>query len=243
VNCSEETLVAFLAGDLAPDEARSFDEHLISCESCWTAVQEDRRARLLLERAQQPLPDGLADRVSLAIELAASERAESAPSARRHRLSPLGRARPKTDARTRRMALTIGGIAACAALGLGLGFGLGGSPAGEPMQISALANLAEHLGQNSEMPARPLVADGQRMLVRAMRFEGVPVVVATSEQPFPMARASELVAGSSSDTWMATMGEMGAYCVNRSRGGKSMLVIAHMPAAELPMVAARLRLI
>ena len=41
----ERMLAAFLAGDLCPDEARRWDEHLLECEQCWRAVREDRVGR------------------------------------------------------------------------------------------------------------------------------------------------------------------------------------------------------
>jgi anti-sigma factor RsiW len=41
----EPTLLAFLEGTLTATEAEGFDAHLLGCESCWTAVREDRAGR------------------------------------------------------------------------------------------------------------------------------------------------------------------------------------------------------
>ena len=73
MTCPEERLVAFLAGELAPEEERSFDEHLLGCEQCWRAVQADRAARLALEQLRQPAPTGLQGRVAASVALAAAE--------------------------------------------------------------------------------------------------------------------------------------------------------------------------
>jgi hypothetical protein len=56
---------------------------------------------------------------------------------------------------------------------------------------------------------------------------------------------SHLVAGSSSTAWMATRGSLALYCVNRpiGRDRTSMFLVADMPMARLPEVAARLHLI
>ena len=85
MTCPEQPILAFLAGELSPEEERRFDEHLLGCEHCWRAVQADRAARLALEQLRQPAPAGLQGRVALAVALAATE-APDGP----------GRARPET---------------------------------------------------------------------------------------------------------------------------------------------------
>ena len=67
MTCPEERLVAFLAGELSPEEERRFDEHLLGCEQCWRAVQADRAARLALEQLRQPAPAGLQGRVAASV--------------------------------------------------------------------------------------------------------------------------------------------------------------------------------
>jgi hypothetical protein len=86
---------------------------------------------------------------------------------------------------------------------------------------------------------------GQRIAVRAYRVDGVTTLVAVSDRPFPMPANSHLVAGSSSQAWMATRGSLALYCVNRPTGDDhhSMFLVADMPMARLPEVAARLHLI
>src|SRR5258707_7334301 len=67
-------LAGFLAGELDAAGARRWDEHLLECEQCWRAVRQDRSSRLAARVLRQPAPPGLADRVALAVELAAAGR-------------------------------------------------------------------------------------------------------------------------------------------------------------------------
>jgi len=76
-------VIAFLSGELPPDEERRFDEHLLSCEQCWQAVKADQAARLALEKLRQPAPAGLQERVALAIALASQDEAKIAAGQRR----------------------------------------------------------------------------------------------------------------------------------------------------------------
>ena len=71
----DRLLGTFLAGALDPAAAWRWDEHLLECEQCWRAVQEDRDGRRAAEFLRQPAPPGLADRVALAVEVAAADRA------------------------------------------------------------------------------------------------------------------------------------------------------------------------
>jgi hypothetical protein len=87
------------------------------------------------------------------------------------------------------------------------------------------------------------VIAGQPLTVRAYQLEGTEELVATSARPFPMPSTSHLLPGSSSQAWMATKGRLSMYGVNRRGGGQSMFVVADMPMAEMPQLAARLDLI
>ena len=84
-------LARFLAGTLGPGQARRWDEHLLECEQCWRAVQQDRDGRRAAELLRQPAPPVLADRVAFAVEVAAAGRA-----AARRRAHPGIRLRRRT---------------------------------------------------------------------------------------------------------------------------------------------------
>jgi hypothetical protein len=58
-----------------------------------------------------------------------------------------------------------------------------------------------------------------------------------------MPAASRVLTGSSMHAWMATQGKIAEYCVNQPAGKTSMLIVAEMPEAELPNVAAQLHLL
>lgn len=72
-------LDAFLAGDLDPEAARRVDEHLLTCDPCWRAVDEDRTGRAAALTLREPADPQLADRVKLAIELAVPSQPSPAP--------------------------------------------------------------------------------------------------------------------------------------------------------------------
>ncbi|HLX78062.1 MAG TPA: zf-HC2 domain-containing protein [Acidimicrobiales bacterium] len=251
MTCSESRLLAFLAGDLSEDENRSFDEHLLFCESCWQPVQEDRIGRLAGERLRVQAPQGLTNRVVLAVEIAARERAGTAETgargnatAFRHR-EPLGEAFRRASRRVRRR-LVIATVVVAAGLAGGLSWSFVGGPAEvEPAQVAAVIALAPSSTHAAKVggPARHLVAGGQQLLVRSYRVDGVVAVVATSKSAFPMPAVAHVLAGSSPTAWLATHGRLALYCVNRPAGRESMLLVAPMPAVELPQVAAKLHLL
>lgn len=87
------------------------------------------------------------------------------------------------------------------------------------------------------------VVNRQQMTVRAYMFHGKEALVATSMTPLPMPGTSHLLAGSSLRAWMATDGSLAVCGVNRPAGQPSMFVVAAMPMAALPQVAAQLHLI
>ena len=193
MTCPEERLIAFLAGELPPDEERRFDEHLLSCEPCWRAVKADQAARLALEKLRQPAPACLV--VIMAVGATGWLAARAAPS------DPAE-------------------VAAVVAM----------MTPGSPPTTALRAG--EHF-----------VIAGQPLMVRAYQLEGTEELVATSARPFPMPSTSHLLPGSSSLAWMATKGRLSMYGVNQRGGGQSMFVVADMPMAEMPQLAARLDLI
>jgi hypothetical protein len=233
VTCSEERLVAFLAGDLSPEDGREFDQHLLECESCWQEIQADRMGRLAIERLREPAPAGLSDRISLAISL---EESGGAP----HRIRLHSRSAHRRGSRYLAAALfvvvAVGGIVA------GL---LASGGAIDPPQVAAVvAMVTPHANPSTTLLAgERRVIDRQQMTLRAYMIHGKEAIVATSMKPLPMPASSHLIAGSSLRAWMATDGTLALYGVNRPAGQPSMFVVAAMPMAALPQVAAQLHLI
>ncbi|HLX77554.1 MAG TPA: zf-HC2 domain-containing protein [Acidimicrobiales bacterium] len=245
MECSEPNLLAFLVGDLSPDETRAFDGHLLSCAECWTAVQSDRAGRAAAEHLRVHAPQSLADRVVLAVEIAATERADD--NNERADLWKRSTGEEQLVHRNRRVRarIAIASLAVAAGLAVGLSLAFVGSVEPEPAQIAAVVALVPapgHVVKNGTF-ARNLVIGGQRLSVRSYRVDGVVAIVATSPSEFPMPVSAHLLEGSSQAAWMATHGSLAMYCVNRTAGRTSMLVVAPMPVAELPQIAAQLRLI
>ena len=242
MSCPEERIIAFLAGDLPEDEERLFDEHLLHCEGCWRTVQRDQVARLALDKVREPAPAGLADRVTMSIALASHDTLKAGPP---HR----SRASRRVHAAVRR---PYARLVAAACLLLAATAGTLGwvvahhqpQPA-DPPQVSAVAAMITP----GSPPTRALRAGehvmvaGQPFMVRAYEMEGTETIVATSTRPFPVPPSSHLLSGSSSKAWMATKGKLAMYGVNRGGGEQSMFLVAAMPMADLPGVAARLHLI
>ncbi|HEX4081662.1 MAG TPA: zf-HC2 domain-containing protein, partial [Acidimicrobiales bacterium] len=137
----DRRLVAFLNGQLADAEEQAFDEHLLDCEACWQAVQEDRAGRLALDRLRVSAPAGLADRVAASVALAGKSPAAGVGGtggARRFR-DPDGRER-------RRRSKRLVAVVTVAALGLAtvggiVGWTLGDRPAGDPPQIAGVVAM------------------------------------------------------------------------------------------------------
>lgn len=234
MTCDQGRVVDFVSGRLPPAEEQSFEAHLLVCETCWRAVREDRTGRLAIEQLRVSAPPGLADRVTAAIELATVPTTGDPATAGRRRLRP-------------RRRFAVAAAFALAVLAGVLGWVVGDHPAADPPQIArVVAMLAP------PAPADPALRAGERfdfggqpLTVRAYQVHGETTLVATSARPFPMPSRSHLVAGSSPAAWMATRGSVSLYGVNRvaGAGAPSMFVVAAMPMAQLPQVAAQLHLL
>jgi hypothetical protein len=247
VTCPEERLVAFVAGELSAEDERRFDDHLLGCEQCWRAVQADRAARLALERLRQPAPAGLQGRVAASVALAAAEAPKGPVVVGPH---PVGRYRAPSLLRRAAARPHVRLIAAaCLLVAVAAGsFGwLAASRSGapEPAQVAAVvAMITPGSAPTTALRAgEHLVIGGQHLVVRAYQLEGTEEIVATSARPFPIPSTSHLLTGSSPRAWMATKGSLSMYGVNRRGGGQSLFVVAAMPMAEMPQMAARLGLI
>jgi len=247
----DRLLSAFLAGDLAPDEALRWDEHLLACELCWRAVREDRAGRQAARLLRQPAPPGLADRVAFAVEVAAGARAAS----RRTTHAPGHAKRLGHRGRGSRWRLAAAAaLAVAAAVTLILALPSGGHQAGSvPAAVAAVARYARAIQppgarqrSYSGWPAAPvrvgrpvtMRAGGQRIVVRTWRVGRTEAVVAVSGRPFPMPGSGHGIPGRGM-AWSARLGPLSLYCVN---GRTSELVAAPVPVAELAALAARLPL-
>lgn len=245
----DKLLTAFLAGDLAAEDARQWDEHLLECERCWRAVREDRSGRDAAALLRLPAPLGLADRVAFAVEVAAAAQATGRQQARPG-TRPWRRAGPGRRPRRRWLAVA-GTLAAALAVTLAVLLLPGGATGSVPAAVGAVARYAEKVlpaagGPRSRPGGRAapvevggpatLTAGRQRIVVRTWRLGGVYAVVAVSGLPFPMPASAQGISGSGM-AWSAQLGKLRLYCLN---GRTSELVAAPVPERELAALAARL---
>jgi hypothetical protein len=238
VSCSEDRVIAFLAGELSAEDERRFDEHLLQCEECWRAVQADRAARFALEKLREPAPAGLHDRVALAVTIATADapRREAAP----RRLLAVRRAVEQPLVRL----LAAASVLIALAAGTFAWMEAKGQTA-EPPQVAAVAAMMTPSSSpaNALRAGEHMVIAGQSLSVRAYVMDGSETIVATSARPFSVPRSSHVLSGPSPKAWMATKGRLSMYGVNRPGGKQSMFLVSVMPMAELPEVAAHLGLI
>ncbi len=241
----DRRLVAFLNGQLSDAEEQAFDEHLLGCEACWQATQEDRAGRLAVEQLRVPAPAGLADRLVASVALAAKPTPSAASTDQRRWRSASDHGRGPR--RSRVVMVAVAAALALLTLGGVVGWALADRPASDPPQIAGVVAMMApaRAGSPTLQTGERVDLGGQELTVRAYRVHGVVALVATSARPFPMAASSHLLSGSSPTAWMATHGALAMYGVNRQAGTSrgSMFLVAAMPMAQLPQVAAHLHLI
>lgn len=226
----EPDLLTFLAGDLDPDAAARFDEHLLNCEACWQAVREDRAGRAAMERLQQPAPGGLADRIRFAVELSAGPRGH----------------------RPRRWPAAATGLVVVLLLTGLIPLALSrGARTADPRSVAAVVALARDMPPGV-YPARnaartvaialgaplQLQPGGQRLTVQYYRVRGLEVAVARSDTAFAMpGGATGLTSAGRGMAWLAQRGPVGLYCLN---GPHPVLIAAVTPAVNLTRLATAL---
>jgi hypothetical protein len=226
--CDEDRVLGFLFEDLEESERTAFDEHLLGCERCWTAVIEDRRGRALAEALREPAPAGLADRVRLAGET-------------RRRAVPLA------PSRQRQVALLAGAASLVAVVLVGVVLAVVSTPA----RISNMAatTAAVRLGSalpdhfagppmahpEQMAPASTMTVGGVQLTVTYFRVDSGEAILAHSSQPFAMPAGATRIAGGAA--WTAEMGGMAIYCDEVSPAA---VVVTPMPAGAATELAAYL---
>lgn len=228
MSAHEANLVAFLAGDLDAEAARDFDDHLLSCESCWTALREDRAARAALERLRDAAPAGLAERVRLAVDLQ-----DDPPRPRRRRW------RAVTG-----LAVLIGTTVVAIVVSLPP------SAPSSPPAVATVVHFARLIAARPGSPAgqigavplgRPveLTSGGQPIELVYYQVGRTEALVATSPQQFAMPSDGRPIGGSPGMAWTATRTGISLLCLN---GPRSTLLAAALPLAQLTELATQLHL-
>jgi hypothetical protein len=219
----EHRLAAFLADELDEQAAAEFDAHLLDCADCWRAVREDRAGRAAAARLRDAAPFDLADRVRMAVELAARPR----PARRRVRW------------------FTAGALAVAAAVVALLVIALPERGA-DPPAITAVVEAAQRIPAPTGQPLPPSpgpVAHGQSWTVRAgvaelrlqyYRLDGVELLVAHSDQSVGTPQDAQH-APPGDMPWTVDRDGITVYCPHDDT-----LVAAAVPADRLADLAQRL---
>jgi hypothetical protein len=237
VDCDERILIAFLEGRLPPDVRAQFDAHLLRCEACWAAVQEDRLGREAVEVLREAPPAGLLDRVRLAVEAEVAD-GPAVLSSPPRRLG--GRWR-----------VGVAAVAAVVLVATGLAGWARRAPARDPAVVAAVVRIARHGlpslthpgGERGidavSLPASSLQVGGQRVSVGRYEIDGHDLLVATSDLPFPMPAGARALAAGEDAPWVARRGELGVACFSRP---VHLLVAGRLSPDEVAALGARLRL-
>lgn len=177
-------LAAFLEGDVDAADAAEWDDHLLSCDECWSALDEARRGR----------------------EMASSLR-ESAPAALRERVSAVFVNVPRPGRPRRRiatgaaMALVVAIVAATAifaAVQESGGFR-------DPEPVAVVLRLAA----DRDGPTPP---EERGVRITRLNVGGRDVVLARSDDPFPMPDGAIALADDPHSPWLAQRGAVSLLC-------------------------------
>jgi anti-sigma factor RsiW len=59
----DETLGAYLTGELPPAERDALETHLLTCDRCWNEIDLARRGRALIQQTDEPVPPHLRENI------------------------------------------------------------------------------------------------------------------------------------------------------------------------------------
>lgn len=228
----ELVLATYLAGDLDPAAARAVDEHLLACDRCWLAVEEDRAGRALGSSLREAADPALADRIRLAVELAPLP--QSAPSTRRAR----GLASHASAAFVAAVAVVLAVLTVVAV------WPQRHETVSDPAAVRHVVALARQAPRHVANAAAPTALDaphtvriaGQTITVRTYAFERRSALVATSSEPFALPADAQMSRGALMK-WTAVRGTMTLYC---PRAG--VLLAGAAPAGDLAALSRALHL-
>jgi anti-sigma factor RsiW len=226
-------LAEFLAGELDAASNRRIDEHLLSCENCWAAVQQDRAGRALASGLREPADADLADRIRLTIELA--------PPSARVRPVGAGSRRPHRAATTAFavLALVLGALTALTVVSQHTPRHTGDSTA-----LRQIVALTQRLPTSTAMTsdaveidtAHPLHRDEPDITVRTYAYRGEAALVATAAHPFTMPPDALMPTGRTMP-WTVTRGTVTLYCPHAD-----VLLASRTSSRQLAALAAALHL-
>lgn len=225
----EATLIGFLEGTLPPSEAHDFDAHLLGCESCWAAVRQSRAGRDALQSLQEVAPSELRNRVRLAVQAASSATGGHevpGPPVRRHRRA--------------RLALALVAVVALTTVA-GTLITHHGASSGDPASVAAVVEFARlpsplppdaANGSDATSGVRGPILELGRQKVRLARHQvdGREVLVASSDQAFPMPGDARSLGEERGAPWLAQRGALALACLSQPT---HLLLVGPLPAERL----------
>ncbi len=244
---SADIAAKFLADDVAPDDRRVIETHMMSCDTCWAEMIAVRAGRTLAEALREPAPQSARETLR---SIAASPLPD--PAADRQRAwRPYADQHPVPDAgprgvRSLRSGFSGGGqrVAAAvlvafvaAALTAVVSLLSARPPEGDPLQ-AASAEYQVPFGHTPGSGQRPpaerigdlawtetdhkMIGSQQATVYRYTDSRGHRVVLISSVQSFP--RADNAQAVGSGPEWIAEIDGATVLCADS--GGLSWLVVA-----------------
>jgi anti-sigma factor RsiW len=214
----EATVVAYLTGELDAAGTERLERHLVDCDRCWAAVAQDLTGRAAAESLRELAPPVLRDRIRFAVQ---------------GETGPVGRTASR---RSRRAAVAFLLMLVAGAVPVGLGAVGRRTHPSDPASVAAVVRLAGAGAGLEAAPAKRLTVDGRGISVTSLDDRGIPVLVARSDRPFPMAVAATPMFRVDSP-WVASRGQLNLVCVNWPH---PVLVAAHAPADQLINLAVQL---
>jgi anti-sigma factor RsiW len=187
MRCDEALLLEYLDGTLDPIRVEQLEAHLLLCDECWWNVRTDRWGRDLARAARELAPADLADRIELAVTLE----------------------RDRPPRRRFRRGLALAGVLAALIVAGVVGVTSSAPPRpGDPALVAAVVAVSTSQGAVPET-----LTVGHASVGLSQVYVGeTPVVVARSDQPFPMPEESDPVPGHP-DAWATRRGSLNIVCV------------------------------
>lgn len=211
MNHDDVALAALLEGDLSETQAAAWDEHLLGCDTCWTALGEARRGRVLAASLREPAPVALSERVEVAVGVAA----RSGPR------GPRRRVRQVVAVTTVILVLAAGALFAVERRDDGV-------QDAEPIAVVL------RLAADGDEAAPPV---GKGIVITRLHVNGRDVVLARADRPFPMPEGAIALADDPQSPWLARRGEVSLLCFSHPA---PMLLAGRASPDTLTAVAAAL---
>lgn len=177
-------LAEFLDGDIDAAEAAAWDEHLLSCDDCWTALDQARRGGEVASSLREAAPVELRERVAAAVA------------------DDVRRSRPR-----RARAVGLAAVAA-AVLVLATAVFTNVHDSDGIHDARSIADVLRLAADRSQSPP----PETRGVQITRLNVGRRDVVLARSDDPFPMPDGAIALADDPHSPWLAQRGEVSLLC-------------------------------